>query len=89
MEGLVEEGKDAIDAIDPGALRDAALIAGAQKAEHYGIASYDTRVALAGQLGYRTALGALLETLEEEKATDEKLSLLAEQGGNRAAAEEG
>lgn len=88
MEGLVEEGKEAIDAIEQGPLRDAALIAGAQKAEHYEIASYGTLAALAKQLGYKNALTALLETLEEEKATDEKLTLLAEQGGNQAAAED-
>lgn len=88
MEGLVEEGKEAIDAIEQGPLRDAALIAGAQKAEHYEIASYGTLAALAKQLGYNNALKALLETLEEEKATDEKLTLLAEQGGNQAAAED-
>ena len=43
--------------------------------------------ALAKQLGYKDALPYLLETLEEEKATDEKLTLLAEQGGNQDAAE--
>lgn len=88
MEGLVEEGKEAIDSIAKGALRDAALIAGAQKAEHYEIASYGTLSALAKQLGYRNALKSLLETLDEEKATDEKLTLLAEEGGNEEAADE-
>ncbi|HEV7271993.1 ferritin-like domain-containing protein [Pseudoxanthomonas sp.] len=88
MEGLVEEGKEAIESIEEGPLRDAALIAGAQKAEHYEIASYGTLAALAKQLGHRNALAALLETLEEEKATDEKLTMLAEQGGNQAAAED-
>ena len=88
MEGLVEEGKEIIDSIEAGPLRDAALIGGAQKVEHYEIAAYGTLAALAKQLGYKDALPLLLETLEEEKATDEKLTRLAEQGGNQRAARE-
>jgi ferritin-like metal-binding protein YciE len=88
MEGLVEEGKEIIDSIEAGPLRDAALIGGAQKVEHYEIAAYGTLAALAKQLGYKDALPLILETLEEEKATDEKLTLLAEQGGNQRAARE-
>lgn len=88
MEGLVEEGKEVIDSIEAGPLRDAALIGGAQKVEHYEIAAYGTLAALAKQLGYKDALKLLLETLEEEKATDEKLTMLAEQGGNQRAARE-
>ncbi|MEN4904050.1 DUF892 family protein [Luteimonas sp. TWI1416] len=87
MEGLVEESKDVIDSIDKGPLRDAALIGGAQKVEHYEIASYGTLCALAKQLGHTDAVKLLQETLAEEKATDEKLTLLAEHGGNQAAAE--
>lgn len=87
MEGLVEEGKEVIDAIDKGPVRDAALIGGAQKVEHYEIASYGTIAALAKQLGYKDALPLFLETLEEEKATDEKLTLLAKSGGNAKAAQ--
>ncbi len=86
MEGLVE-GKEVIDSIDKGPVRDAALIGGAQKVEHYEIASYGTIAALAKQLGYKDALPLLLETLEEEKATDEKLTLLAKGGGNATAAQ--
>ncbi len=88
MEGLVEEGKEVIDSIEAGALRDAALIGGAQKVEHYEIASYGTLCALAKQLGYKDAITLLKETLEEEKATDEKLTMLAEGGGNERAAQE-
>ncbi|WP_129136707.1 ferritin-like domain-containing protein [Luteimonas sp. YGD11-2] len=88
MEGLVDEAKEIIDAIDAGPLRDAALIGGAQKAEHYEIAAYGTLCAMAKSLGYKDALPLLLETLEEEKATDEKLTILAEQGGNQRAAEQ-
>ena len=88
MEGLIEEGKDVIESIEAGPLRDAALIGGAQKVEHYEIAAYGTLAALAKQLGFKDALPLLLETLEEEKATDEKLTRLAEQGGNQRAASE-
>ncbi|WAH63840.1 ferritin-like domain-containing protein [Xanthomonas hortorum] len=86
MEGLVEESREVIDEIEAGPVRDAALIGGAQKVEHYEIASYGTIAAMAKQLGYTDALPLLLATLEEEKATDEKLTLLAEQGGNQKAA---
>lgn len=87
MEGLVEESKDVIDEVKEGPLRDAALIGGAQKAEHYEIASYGTLCALAKQLGYKDAIPMLKATLEEEKATDEKLTMLAEGGGNQRAAQ--
>ncbi len=86
MEGLVEESREVIEEIEAGPVRDAALIGGAQKVEHYEIASYGTIAAMARQLGYADALPLLLATLEEEKATDEKLTLLAEQGGNQKAA---
>lgn len=87
MEGLVEESKEVIDSVEAGPLRDAALIGGAQKAEHYEIAAYGTLCALAKQLGYRDALPLLKESLKEEKSTDEKLTMLAEGGGNQRAAE--
>ncbi|VFR39364.1 Protein YciF [plant metagenome] len=85
MEGLVEEGKEVIDEFDKGPVRDAALIAAAQKVEHYEIASYGTLCALAKQLGNQTALKLLKETLGEEKATDEKLTGFAEQDLNAQA----
>ena len=78
MEGLVEEGKEAIDEVEEGPVRDAALINAAQKVEHYEIAAYGTLCALGKQLGYTDAVKLLKETLAEEKATDEKLSILAE-----------
>ncbi|CAM3739810.1 Ferritin-like domain-containing protein [Bordetella sputigena] len=77
MEGLVEEGKEIIDEIEKGPVLDAALIGAAQKVEHYEIASYGTLAAFAKQLGQQDALKLLLETLQEEKATDEKLTALA------------
>jgi ferritin-like metal-binding protein YciE len=57
------------------------------KVEHYEIASYGTLAALAKQLGCTKAIPLLLETLEEEKAADQKLTLLAEQVANQKAAE--
>lgn len=89
MEGLVEEGKEVIDSVEEGPVRDAALIGGAQKVEHYEIASYGTLAALAKNLGYKDAIPLILATLKEEKATDEKLTQLAEGGGNQAAAASG
>jgi ferritin-like metal-binding protein YciE len=79
MEGLVEEGQEQIDEIEKGPILDAALIAAAQKVEHYEIASYGTLATLAKKLGYNDGMKLLLATLEEEKATDEKLTLLATQ----------
>lgn len=77
MEGLIEEGQEQIDEIEKGPVLDTALIAAAQKVEHYEIASYGSLIALAKQLGEAAAVKHLTETLKEEKATDEKLSLLA------------
>jgi ferritin-like metal-binding protein YciE len=87
MEGLVDEGKEVIDEVEEGPLRDAALIGGAQKVEHYEIASYGTISAMAKQLGYTDAIPLLQATLKEEKAADEKLTLLAESSGNQQAAQ--
>src|SRR5690606_29055806 len=87
-EGLVEEGKEVIDAHEAVPLRDAALFGAATTVAHYEIAAYGTLAALAKQLGYKDALPLILETLEEEKATDQKLTLLAEQGGNQRAAQQ-
>lgn len=87
MEGLVEEGKEVIDSVEQGPLRDAGLIAAAQKVEHYEIASYGTLAALAKELGYDDAVPLILDTLKEEKSTDEKLTKLAEQRMNKQASE--
>lgn len=89
MEGLVEEGKDVIDEVEKGPVRDAALIGAAQKVEHYEIASYGTLCVLAEQLGHRDAVKLLKETLAEEKATDEKLSMLALRKTNAKAEKQG
>jgi ferritin-like metal-binding protein YciE len=78
MEGLIEEGEEVISmSADPDA-KDAGLIAAAQKVEHYEIATYGTLCAWAGQLGLTDAKTILAQSLNEEKATDEKLTRLAE-----------
>jgi ferritin-like metal-binding protein YciE len=79
MEGLIEEADEEIGEIEAGPVLDAALIGAAQKVEHYEIASYGTLCALAKKLGYTEAMTLLNQTLEEEKATDKKLTILAEQ----------
>lgn len=78
MEGLIEEAKEVIEEVEKGPVLDAALIGAAQKAEHYEIASYTTLIVLATKLGLQDAQKLLSESLAEEKATDEKLSTLAE-----------
>lgn len=85
MEGLVEESKELLDEIEQGAVLDAALIGACQKVEHYEIASYGTLIAMAKHLGMKEAVSLLSDTLAEEKAADDKLSAIAEEGGNQAA----
>ena len=85
MEGLVEESKELLDEIEQGAVLDAALIGACQKVEHYEIASYGTLIAMAKHLGMKEAVSLLGDTLAEEKAADDKLSAIAEEGGNQAA----
>ncbi|AHF76058.1 hypothetical protein Sant_0984 [Sodalis praecaptivus] len=85
MEGLVEESQEIIEEVEKGPVRDAGLIGAAQKVEHYEIATYGTLSTLAGLLGYSEAKTLLDETLQEEKATDVKLSKLATGGVNSKA----
>lgn len=78
MQGLVEEGQEAISEYESGHARDAALIGAAQKAEHYEISSYGTLRTIATVLG-RVQCAELLEANKDEEAeTDEKLTRLAE-----------
>jgi ferritin-like metal-binding protein YciE len=78
MEGIIAENSAMLEEdIDP-MLLDAVLIAGAQKAEHYEISLYGTLAALAAQAGREDIAEVLVETLEEEKETDERLTEIAE-----------
>ena len=79
MEGLVEEGEEAIGEDFENSVMDAALIGAAQRVEHYEIAAYGTVCAFAEELGETEQASLLTETLEEEKETDEKLTELAQQ----------
>jgi ferritin-like metal-binding protein YciE len=86
MEGLLEEGKEVLEEDGEPAVIDAALIASAQRVEHYEIAAYGCLRTYAQLLGYSQAGQLLQQTLEEEEATDQKLTDLGESGINEAAA---
>jgi ferritin-like metal-binding protein YciE len=77
MEGLLEEGKEVLDADGPGGVIDAALIAAAQRVEHYEISSYGTARALCEFMGQSKAAKLLQQTLDEESAADEKLTAIS------------
>ncbi|MGE4053415.1 MAG: ferritin-like domain-containing protein [Vicinamibacterales bacterium] len=87
--GIVEEGKAIMEEDFDDSTMDACLIATGQRAEHYEIAAYGTLVAWARALGHEDAAGLLRQTLDEEKAADEKLTGLAEGGINQEAADAG
>lgn len=78
MQGLVEEGQEAIDDHDPSHARDAALIGAAQKVEHYEISSYGTLRTMATALGKVQCAELLEATKDEEASADEKLTRLSE-----------
>ena len=77
MEGLVEEGSEIMEDDFEGEVLDAALIAAAQRVEHYEIAAYGTLCAFADLLGESQHASLLRQTLDEEKATDERLTELS------------
>jgi ferritin-like metal-binding protein YciE len=83
--GIVEEGNKAMEELEEGPVLDAALIAGAQKVEHYEIASYGTLAYFAELLENERAKDLLGTTLDEEKAADEKLNVIAKSDVNRRA----
>lgn len=87
MAGILEEAKSALEEDADDATMDALLIASAQRAEHYEMAAYGTLVSWAQAMGHTDAAQLLQETLDEEKATDEKLTTLAEGGINQQAAD--
>jgi ferritin-like metal-binding protein YciE len=74
MEGLVEEGSEVLEAEGPGPIIDAALIAAAQRVEHYEISAYGTTRAIAERLKHKDVVKLLQQTLDEESAADEKLT---------------
>jgi ferritin-like metal-binding protein YciE len=89
MAGLVEEAQGVIEDTEKGtATRDVGLIIAAQKVEHYEIATYGSLATLAKTLGLSEVTEILLETLDEEEETDEKLTTIAKSRVNSEAATE-
>src|SRR3954468_22386804 len=86
MKGLIDEGQEVLSASGDESVIDAALIAAAQRVEHYEISGYGTARTFAQRLGHSKAARLLQETLDEEAATDKKLTALAEQQVNQQAA---
>lgn len=87
MEGLIKEAEGIMEDSEEGAMRDAGIISAGQKVEHYEIASYGTLRQFAQTLGLEKVAKLLEETLNEEKAADEKLSVVATATINIEAAE--
>ena len=85
MEGVISEGDEMIEEEADDEVRDAGLIAAAQRVEHYEMAGYGTARTYAELLGDKEGAKLLQKTLDEESATDEKLSKLAESSLNLAA----
>lgn len=86
MKGLISEGKHMIKAEGPAEVRDAALIAAAQRVEHYEIAGYGAARNFARRIGRDDIADTLQRTLDEEGAADKKLTSIAEQAINPKAA---
>jgi len=82
MKGILTEGQDTIDKIDDPAVRDAGIIAAAQRVEHYEIAAYGTLRKWAEQLNDMQGARMLEETLQEEKEADKELTGIAVNGAN-------
>jgi len=80
MEGLIKEGSEVIQTPGDSAVKDAALIAAAQRVEHYEMAGYGTVRTFADELGYDDLSSLLQNTLDEEGEADKKLTKIAEGG---------
>jgi ferritin-like metal-binding protein YciE len=87
MKGLIKEGEQVLEAKGDPAVKDAALIAAAQRVEHYEIAGYGAARSFAQQLGRSDLAQVLQETLDEEGNADKKLTAIAEGFANRQAAQ--
>ncbi|MGJ4946662.1 ferritin-like domain-containing protein [Bradyrhizobium sp. HKCCYLS1011] len=86
IDGIIEEADEVAGEVADRAVLDAALINAAQAAEHYEIVRYGSLIAWAKQLGRNDCANVLQKTLDEEKATDKKLTSLAESAVNLRAA---
>lgn len=86
IDGIIEEADEIAGEVENKQVLDAALINAAQAAEHYEITRYGSLIAWAKQLGRNDCASVLQKTLDEEKATDRKLTTLAESKVNIRAA---
>jgi len=86
IDGILKEAKEVAGEVADQTVLDAALIAAAQAVEHYEMTRYGTLIAWAKQLGRNNVVTLLNQTLDEEKATDKKLTSVAEAQVNRKAA---
>ncbi|WP_024510459.1 ferritin-like domain-containing protein [Bradyrhizobium sp. ARR65] len=86
IDGIIKEANETAGEVADKAVLDAALINAAQAAEHYEISRYGSLIAWAKQLGRNDCASILVKTLDEEKATDKKLTSLAEGKVNLRAA---
>jgi ferritin-like metal-binding protein YciE len=86
IDGIIDEAKEVAGEVEDKSVLDAALIAAAQAVEHYEMTRYGTLIAWAKQLGKRDVISLLEQTLNEERATDQKLTAIAEAQVNRKAA---
>jgi ferritin-like metal-binding protein YciE len=86
IDGIIKEAKEVTGEVDDKLVLDAALIAAAQAVEHYEMTRYGTLIAWAKQLGHGNVATLLNQTLDEERATDKKLTAVAEAQVNRKAA---
>ena len=86
IDGILEEADDVAGEVEKKSVLDAALIAAAQAVEHYEMTRYGTLIAWAHLLGHDKVVPLLEQTLKEEKATDEKLTEMAESAVNLRAA---
>ena len=87
IDGIIEEGEEILESFKDSPALDAGLIAAAQAVEHYEIARYGTLKRWAEVLGMSEAVDFLSQTLDEESATDEKLTDIADKTANPEAAE--
>jgi ferritin-like metal-binding protein YciE len=87
MKGVLEEGSEVLKEVEEGSVRDAAMIGAAQRVEHYEMAGYGTARDFAKLLGLDDVVELLEQTLEEEKAADQKLTAISKSVNHQAKAE--
>jgi ferritin-like metal-binding protein YciE len=87
MKGVLEEGSEVLEEVEAGNVRDAAMIGAAQRVEHYEMAGYGTAREFAKLLGLDDVVELLEQTLEEEKAADQKLTTISKDVNKQAKTE--